>query len=62
MKRCLHAQIGRNTKAYVDDIVIKSSKARNLIQDLTEAFNKLQKFKIKLNLENVPSGHDPAKC
>jgi hypothetical protein len=53
MERCLHGQIGRNAEAYVDDIIVKSSKARNLIQDLSEAFNNLQKFKIKLN---------PGKC
>ena len=41
MKRCLHEQIGRNTEAYVDDIVIKSSKARDLIQDLSETFDNL---------------------
>ena len=60
MKRCLHEQIDRNAEAYVDDIIIKSSKAGNLIQDLSKTFNNLQMFKIKLNLEKctfgVPSG------
>jgi hypothetical protein len=41
MKRCLHEQIGRNIEAYVDDIVVKSSKAGNLIQDLLGTFNNL---------------------
>ena len=53
MKRCLHEQISRNTEAYIDDIIVKSSKVGNLIQDLSETFNNLQKFKIKLN---------PKKC
>jgi hypothetical protein len=52
-QRCLHEQISRNTKAYVDDIIVKSSKAGDLIRDLLEIFNNLQKFKIKLN---------PKKC
>ena len=60
MKRYLHEQIGRNAEAYVDDIVVNSSKAGNLIQDLSETFNNLQKFKIKLNPEKctfeVPFG------
>jgi hypothetical protein len=60
MKCCLHEQISRNTKAYVNDIIVKSSKARNLIQDLLETFENLRKFKIKLNPEKctfgVPSG------
>jgi hypothetical protein len=59
-QRCLHEQIDRNPEAYVDDIVVKSSKARDLIRDLLEIFNNLQKFKIKLNPEKctfgVPSG------
>ena len=31
MKRCLHEQISRNVEAYIDDIIIKLSKARDLI-------------------------------
>jgi hypothetical protein len=41
MKHCLHEQIDRNAEAYVDDIVVKSSKARNLIQDLLGTLNNL---------------------
>jgi hypothetical protein len=41
MKRYLHEQIDRNAEAYVDDIVVKSSKAGNLIQDLSETFKNL---------------------
>jgi hypothetical protein len=37
----LHEQVDRNTKAYIDDMIIKSSKARNLIQGLSETFNNL---------------------
>jgi hypothetical protein len=59
-QHCMHEQMGRNAEAYVDDIIIKSSKARKLIQDFSETFNNLQKFKIKLNPEKctfgVPSG------
>ena len=59
MKRYLHEQIGRNAEAYVDDIIVKSSKAGNLIQDLSKTFNNLRKFKINLNPEKctlrVPS-------
>jgi hypothetical protein len=34
MQACLKEQIGHNIEAYVDDIVIKSSKADNLLKDL----------------------------
>ena len=41
MKRYLYEQIDKNAKAYVDDIIRKLSKARNLTQDLSETFNNL---------------------
>jgi hypothetical protein len=53
-------QIGRNLEVYVDDIVIKSRKSYNLISDLEEPFNNLQRFNIKLNpkkcIFGVPQG------
>jgi hypothetical protein len=33
--------IGRNIEAYVDDVVIKSRKFRDLIWDLSETFDNL---------------------
>jgi hypothetical protein len=53
MQHCLHEQISRNLEAYIDDIVVESRKAENLIKDLSETFNSLQQFNIKLN---------PKKC
>jgi hypothetical protein len=57
---CLYSQLGHNTKAYVDDVVIKTQKDEELISDLAETFDNLRKFKMKLNLEKyifgVPSG------
>ena len=38
MHIALGRQLGRNTEAYVDDIVVKSREARTLIQDLEETF------------------------
>src|SRR3954471_17517326 len=53
VQSCLKEKIGRNMHAYVDDIVIKSQLADSLISDLTETFNNLRKYQMKLN---------PAKC
>ena len=53
IQNCFKEQIGRNVHAYVDDVVIKSQKADSLIADLTETFNNLRKYKMKLN---------PSKC
>jgi hypothetical protein len=49
----LEAQIGWNVKAYIDDVVVKSKKRRDLLDDLNETFDNLNKYKMKLN---------PKKC
>jgi hypothetical protein len=49
----LEAQIGWNVKAYIDDVVVKSKKRRDLLDDLNETFDNLHKYKMKLN---------PKKC
>jgi hypothetical protein len=56
-QKCVHTvlegQIGRNVEAYIDDIVVKSEKCRDLLDDLKEIFDNLRKFKMMLN---------PKKC
>ena len=42
MQNCLHDQIGRNVRAYVDDIMVKSRKKETLIDDLKETFDNLR--------------------
>lgn len=53
-------KIGRNIEAYVYDIIIKSERTEDLIQDLTETFNNLHRYDMKLNpkmyMFGVPSG------
>jgi hypothetical protein len=53
---CLHSQIGCNTEAYVDDVVIKTQEEEELISDLAETFDNLRKFKMKLNPEKCTFG------
>jgi hypothetical protein len=48
IQKCLHSQLGRNAKMYVDDVVIKT-REEGLISDLAETFDNLKKFKMKLN-------------
>jgi hypothetical protein len=45
----LENQIGRNIKVYIDDIVVKSKKLGDLLDDLKETFNNLRKYKMMLN-------------
>ena len=42
IQMCLDQQIGRNVKAYIDDVVIKSKTADNLITNLEETFANLK--------------------
>jgi len=60
IQKCLHGQIGRNTEAYVDDVVIKTRSNDQFIIDVQETFENLRRFKWKLNLTKcmfgVPTG------
>ncbi|GJY23090.1 reverse transcriptase domain-containing protein [Tanacetum coccineum] len=47
------SQIGRNLKAYVDDMVIKSRDEKMVLADISETFDNLKKISMKLN---------PKKC
>jgi hypothetical protein len=53
IQKCLKSQIGKNVKAYVDDVVVKTTEEDKLITDLTKTFSNLREFKWKL---------DPTKC
>jgi hypothetical protein len=49
----LEGRIGWNIEAYIDNIVVKSEKHGDLLDDLKETFDNLRKFKMMLN---------PKKC
>jgi hypothetical protein len=53
IQKCLASQIGKNVEAYVEDVVIKTTKEDQLNADLTETFANLREFQWKLN---------PTKC
>ena len=52
---------GRNTEAYVDDIVVKSREMKTLIEDLKEAFASLRKVDLRLNPEKCVFGVPSSK-
>ena len=60
MHIALGQQLGRNSEAYVDNIMVKSREAQTLIRDLEETFTSLRQVDLRLNPENcvfgVPSG------
>jgi len=53
MDRIFERQIGRNMEVYVDDMVVKSGTFDQHLKDLTEIFEQLRLYRMKLN---------PAKC
>jgi hypothetical protein len=53
MRRALGEQMGRNAKAHIDDIIVKTREGWTLVEDLEETFTKLRKVNINVN---------PAKC
>jgi hypothetical protein len=60
IQMCFADQLHRNVEAYVDDVVIKTRNPEDMVADLEEMFNSLQKFRWKLNptkcVFGVPSG------
>jgi hypothetical protein len=56
-QKCVHIilenQIGRNVEAYINDIVVRSKKYGDLLDDLKEIFDNLHKYKMMLILKNV---------
>jgi hypothetical protein len=46
MNSCLESQIGRNVHVYIDDLVVKSTHQSDLVNDLTETFANLRRYKI----------------
>ena len=52
-------QIRRNVQVYVDDMLVKSQREEDHLEDLRETFDTLRSYNMKLNprkcaLENVP--------
>jgi hypothetical protein len=51
MQHVFGDHIGRTVEVYIDDIVVKTRKADDLVNDLRIAFDCLQKNRVKLNPE-----------
>ena len=53
MNKMFAHQIGRNVQVYVDDMLVKSLRENNHLDDLQETFDTLRSYNMKLN---------PSKC
>ena len=56
MLKCFRDLIGQTVEAYIDDIVVKSKRADQVVTDLERTFAKLQANGIKLNPEKCVFG------
>jgi hypothetical protein len=56
MQHVFGDHIGRTVEAYVDDIVVKTRKADDLVSDLRVAFDYLRANRVKLNPEKCVFG------
>jgi hypothetical protein len=56
MQHIFGKHIGPTIEAYVDDIVVKSKRVNNLVDDLDIMFKCLKEKNIKLNLEKCVFG------
>jgi len=56
IKKVLGDQLDRNISAYVDDVVVRSKKKEDHIQDLRETFANLRRHGLKLNPEKCVFG------
>jgi hypothetical protein len=57
----LETQIGWNVEAYIDDVVVKSEKHGDLLDDLKETIDILHKYKMKLNPKKCAFGVSSGK-
>jgi hypothetical protein len=57
----LETQIERNVEAYIDDVIVKSKKRGDLLDDLKKTFDNLHKYKIMLNPKKCVFGVSPGK-
>ena len=53
MNKMFMHQIGRNVQVYVDDMLVKSLRENDHLDDLQEIFDTLRSYNMKLN---------PSKC
>ena len=54
--RIFEAQLGKNVKAYIDDVVVKSKKVLEHLANLDEVFTVLRTYKLCLNTSKCSFG------
>ena len=55
MNKMFVQPIGRNVQVYMDDMLVKSRREEDHLEDLRETFDTLCSYNMKLNKENASS-------
>jgi hypothetical protein len=45
IQKCLESQIGKNVKAYINDVVVKTTDEDELIANLAQTFTNLRRYR-----------------
>ena len=56
MTRIFEQQMGKTVEVYIDDMVVKSKLVADHIRDLSEVFQILRKYKLRLNASKCSFG------
>ena len=56
MNKIFIKQIGRNVQVYIDDMLVKSRREEDHLEDLRETFDTLRSYNMKLNLGKCALG------
>ena len=59
MNKMFAQQIGRNVQVYVDDMLVKSGREEDHLEDLKETFDTFRSYNIKLKGDRGQPGQDP---
>ena len=56
MTKMFEPQLGKNIEVYIDDMVVKSRVVSEHVEDLTNIFGILRKYKLRLNASKCSFG------
>ncbi|KAK4390326.1 hypothetical protein Sango_2095900 [Sesamum angolense] len=54
MQRIFDCMLHKNMECYIDDLVVKSKKREDHLQNLRKVFERLRRYQLRMNLLNVP--------
>ncbi|KAJ8618286.1 hypothetical protein MRB53_014472 [Persea americana] len=59
--KMFRTQLGKTVEVYIDDMVVKSKRSQDHLADLSQIFDILRQFQLKLNASKCAFGVDSGK-